>query len=42
LVEDAIVQEGLNDLDLVELQAAITDLRMAMSGVHYQPEGEGK
>ena len=42
LVEDAIVQEGLDDLDLVELQAAITDLRIAMSGVHNQPEGEGK
>ena len=37
LVEDAIVQEGLDDLDLVELQAAITDLRIAMSGVHNQP-----
>jgi hypothetical protein len=41
LVEDAIVQEGLDDLDLVELQAAIADLRTAMSGVHNQPEGEG-
>jgi integrase len=42
LVEDAVVQEGIDDLDLVELHAALTDLRAAMSGGHGEPQEEGK
>jgi len=42
LVEDAVVQEAFDDLDLVELQTALTDLRTAMSGVLDDHQGEGK
>ena len=42
LVEDAIVQEGVDSVDLAKLQAAIGDLRTAMVEANRHPEGEGK
>ena len=42
LVEDPVVQGGPDDLDLVELQAALTDLRTSMSASRDEPRGEGK
>ena len=42
LVEAAIVREGVDDVDLMNLQAAITDLRTAMFEANRHPEGEGK